>query len=112
MGIRNIAFAVIVIIFIIRLVVVWTGVGGENGTVKMKVWKSFQWLLGLMMVSLAINALAYYGFGIGKSIFGVSGSGSGSNQLDNMESVFSTSPINDNNQASDTVKYYNPMNNH
>ncbi|REC40548.1 hypothetical protein DRF69_18235 [Chryseobacterium sp. 5_R23647] len=109
MVIKNIAFAVIVIVLVVRLYVTW---GNHNDSVKNKVYKSLQWLLGLLMVSLAINALAYYGFGIGKSIFGVSGSGSGANQLDNIDQTFSTSPINENNQSNDTVKYYNPLNGH
>lgn len=111
MGIRRITFAVIIIIFILRLIVVWI-FAGENSNIKIKLYKSLQWLLGLMMVSLAINALAYYGFGIGKSIFDMGGSGSGNNQVENLDQVFSTSPINENNQSNDTVKYYNPLDGH
>ncbi|WP_159479754.1 hypothetical protein [Chryseobacterium sp. 18068] len=107
MGIRRIAFAVIIIIFLIRLIVVWTNLGDN---VNLKIKKSIQWILGLLMVSLAINSLAHYGFGIGKSIFDMGGSGGGSNQVENIDQVFSTSPINENNQSNDTVKYYNPLN--
>lgn len=108
MGIRNIAFAVIVIIFVLRLYVTW---GNHTDPIRTKIYKSLQWLLGLLMVSLAINALAYYGFGIGKSIFNINGSGGG-NQLNDVEEIFSTSPINENNQSNDSIKYYNPLNGH
>lgn len=105
MAIRNIAFAVIVIIFILRLVVVWTDIGRK---IDHKIKMSLQWILGLLMVSLAINAVAVYGFGIGKSIFNINGYGGGNNQIENIDQTFSTSPINENNQTNDSVSYYNP----
>lgn len=109
MAIRNITFAVIIIIFMIRLILIWT-YNGDNTNIRMKLWKSIQWIFGLLLVSLAINALSYYGFGIGKSVFDINGGGGGSNQTDNIDAIFNTAPINENNQTSDSVKYYNPIN--
>lgn len=107
--IRTIAFGIIATILVLRLAIIWS-YSGDNSNLRMKMYKSLQWILGFLLVTFAIYVLDRYGWGIGST--GVTGSGgSGNDNTENINQVFSTQQLNTNaneTQENDSIQYYTP----